>query len=151
MSDPHRDSAFPRGPLLGAGALVAVSLMAVTLVRVTGLETTFHPAPVEVARELRFTDRPDGGVAVYDAADDTIVQVLEPGTNGFIRATLRGLARDRRPLGVGAETPFRLAERTDGRLTLEDPATGRLIELTAFGSTNATAFARLLADASERQ
>ena len=32
----------------------------------------------------------------------------------------------------------------DGRLTLDDPATKRHIELEAFGSTNALAFAKIL-------
>jgi hypothetical protein len=33
----------------------------------------------------------------------------------------------------------------DGRLTLQDPATGRNLDLLAFGPTNAALFARLLA------
>jgi putative photosynthetic complex assembly protein len=40
--------------------------------------------------------------------------------------------------------PFRLALHADGRLTLEDPATSRTIELQAFGPANSGAFARLL-------
>ena len=42
------------------------------------------------------------------------------------------------------DPPFRLARWSDGRLTLEDPTTGRRIELGAFGPTNAEVFAELM-------
>ncbi len=40
--------------------------------------------------------------------------------------------------------PFRLSAWSDGRLTLEDPATGRAVDLEAFGPTNEATFVRLL-------
>jgi putative photosynthetic complex assembly protein len=49
------------------------------------------------------------------------------------------------------DTPFRLTDWTDGRLTLEDRSTGRSVELRAFGATNAAAFARLLTARGEDQ
>ena len=61
-----------------------------------------------------------------------------------MRGALRGLARERRLDGAGAESPFRLAAWPGGRLTLEDTATGRVLDLHAYGQTNAEAFARLL-------
>ena len=85
----------------------------------------------------------DGGVVVVDG-EATGVARLAPGTNGFLRATLRGLVRERRRNGLGAEAPFRLTAHADGRLTLQDAATGRLVDLEAFGATNAGAFAALL-------
>jgi putative photosynthetic complex assembly protein len=66
------------------------------------------------------------------------------GTNGFVRGVLRGLARERRLNDVGAQPPFQLTRWSDGRLSLDDPATGRRIDLVAFGPTNAGAFAQLL-------
>ena len=92
-----------------------------------------------------FIDRIDGGIDVIDAKGDRRIDRLAPGEDNFMRATLRGLVRERKSRGIGAETPFRLTAREDGRLTLDDPATGRLIDLAAFGPTNAGAFARLLA------
>jgi hypothetical protein len=50
---------------------------------------------------------------------------VEPGTQGFLRGALRALVRERRQHGLGDEQPFRLLAHPDGRLTLEDPATGR--------------------------
>ncbi len=37
---------------------------------------------------------------------------------------------------MGAETPFRLTRWSDGRLSLDDPATDRHVDLEAFGPTN---------------
>jgi len=145
MSDTFAQRPFPRGALVGAGVLVALALLLVTVVRISGADISQMPPARAIAeRDVRFEDRPDGGVAVYDAGSDQLLQVLPPGSNGFVRATMRGLARDRRSRGVGPRVPFHLAASADGRLTLEDLATGRRIELEAFGHTNANIFAGFL-------
>lgn len=145
MSDPFGAHGVPRGPLLGAWGLVAITLVAVAVVRLTG--TGPAPAPLDepvATRELRFEDRPGGGVAVYDARDGTFIDMLAAGGDGFVRGALRSLARERRGHGIGGEPPVRLSAHADGRLMLEDPATGRRIDLAAFGPTNSAAFARFL-------
>jgi len=100
--------------------------------------------------EIRFEDRADGTVAVLDAADGREIARLAVGEDGFIRSVMRGLARERRAQGLGQQTPFRLTSWTHGFVSLEDPTTGRLVELTAFGSDNVAAFARLLGERAER-
>jgi putative photosynthetic complex assembly protein len=140
-----RDGVFPRAPLYTAIALVLLSLTTVTAVRLTGSASSFASmAPAVEVRELHFTDRSDGGIDVTDARSGRVIEVIAPGTNGFLRSTLRGLARERKRQELGPEVPFRLSGRSDGRLTLEDPATGRYVDLEAFGPTNAGVFARLL-------
>jgi putative photosynthetic complex assembly protein len=81
---------------------------------------------------------------VYDARDGVLLAELPPATNGFIRGVLRSLVRERRSQDQGDDAPFRLARHQNGRLTLEDLATGRLIDLRAFGVTNEGAFGALL-------
>ena len=66
------------------------------------------------------------------------------GEQGFIRGILRSMARQRRGEGLSAAQPFHLVAWADGRITLDDPATGERIELEAFGPTNAAVFATLL-------
>ena len=145
MHDHHHDRPFPRGALIGAAALIGFSLLAVTLARFAGLGPVTEPmAPVVQYRELRFADRADGAVLVYDRQGDEVVDLVPPGSGGFVRGVLRALARERRLQGDGASTPFRLSRLADGRLTLEDLATGRVIDLKAFGHTNEGAFAQLL-------
>lgn len=147
-----RTEHFPRGALYGAGALVGLALIATAFARTSGIGTTHVPVAVAVeSRDLRFEDRTDGGVAVLDLASGREVQTISPGTNGFLRGVLRGLARDRKLQQIGTEPPFRLTRWDDGRLTIEDVATGRRIELAPFGPTNTAVFARLLRDRSASQ
>lgn len=145
MTDDHHTINLPRGPLLGACGLALLAVLAVATVRMTGVGVVKVPDASAVSvRELRFEDRPDGSIVVLEAADRRLVDTVAPGTNGFLRSTLRGLARERKRQGIGAEPSFRLIGRADGRLTLEDPATGRRVDLESFGPTNAAVFARLI-------
>lgn len=132
---------FPRGPLLAVGALLLVTLAAVGAARLAGVPTREPDAPTVALRELRFEDRADGSIAVIDARDGALVQRVE-GEAGFIRGTLRGLARDRQRLGHGPQQPFHLLHRADGRLTLLDPVTGHRVDLESFGPVNARLFAQ---------
>ncbi len=134
---------FPRLPLLAIGALVLVSLISVTAVRLSGVSVRAPDASAVATRLLRFEDRPDGGVAVIDARSGRLIDALQ-GEQGFLRGALRALTRERRMRDLGPQQPFELAARADGRLTLSDPATGTRLDLEAFGPTNVAVFARLL-------
>jgi putative photosynthetic complex assembly protein len=148
MSDPFGDRPFPRGALIGAAVLVAGTIALAAAARWGGFGATeMRRADPITVRDLRFDDRADGAVVVHEARTGELVDVVAPGTNGFLRGALRGLARERRAHGIGSEPPFRLSVGADGQLTLEDPSTRRRIALEAFGPTNAGAFARLLAAA----
>jgi putative photosynthetic complex assembly protein len=144
MSETIRVQTFPRGALIAATGLISLSIVAAGAGRLTGLGVTRMPtAPAVQSRALHFDDRADGGVQVTDASRH-IVAVLPPGTNGFARGVLRGLARARRQEAIGAEPPFILTRWADGRLTLKDPSTNQHVSLEAFGATNSEVFARLL-------
>ena len=137
---------FPRAPLFALGALVAASIVAVAAVRLTGVGFVHVPvAPTVVVREFRFEDRPDGSIVVLDASGQYLIHTVAPASNGFLRGTMRGLARERKRQGVSPELPFRMLGRADGRLTLEDPGTGRRVDLGSFGPSNAVVFAQLMA------
>jgi len=136
----------PRVPLMALGGLAIASVMAVALVRLTGVGASHVvDAPTVAVREFRFEDRPDGSIAVFDGAGRQMIETVAPGTNGFLRGTMRGLARERKREGVSPDVPFRMTGHSDGRLTLEDPATGRRVDLGSFGATNAAVFAHLMA------
>lgn len=143
MSIPSSRPVFPRGPLLGAFALVAASLIAAAVGRVGDAEAIQPAGSAVTERELRFEDRSDGAVVIYAGAERRPIDVLT-GENGFLRGTLRGLARARRMEGASPAAPFRLTAWSSGRLTLDDPSTGRRVELDAFGPVNTAVFARLL-------
>lgn len=147
-----RPDIIPRGALIGAAGLVGFTIMAAMVGHMTGIGTVATPRGTVVeSRELRFEDAPDGAVLVRLAGDNRVVDVIAPGTNHFVRSTLRGLARTRRLEHIGSEPPFRLSRLTDGRLTIEDPTTRRLINLDAFGRPNAGAFGAILASATRTE
>jgi putative photosynthetic complex assembly protein len=145
MSEEFEAQPFPRAPLIAVALLLAATLALVVSARMMGRSASAGPPAAAIAsRELVFQDREDGTVRVVDAHSRATIQVIERSQNGFLRATMRGLARDRRSRGVGSEAPFRLTERSDGALTLEDPSTGRIVNLEAFGRTNSGSFERFL-------
>ncbi len=145
MNDVHQYSPFPRGALLAAGGVIAFSIALAAAGRLTGAANSDPAGPARVSRSLLFKDQRDGGVAVFDASNPAApIAIVAPETNGFLRATMRGLARQRMREEASRDIPFRLTEWADGRLTLEDPATGRRVEMEAFGIDNLAAFARLL-------
>lgn len=145
MSDPFENHAIPRGALLSLLGLVVLSLVAVIIAQAVGYKAD-RPLPDSIVeqRDLRFSDGSGGIVYVWDASEDLLLVELQPGTENFIRGVLRGLARERRSHSLDRQTPFRIARHSDGRLTLDDLATGRRIDLHAFGPTNVGSFERLL-------
>jgi putative photosynthetic complex assembly protein len=151
MSQAIQEPVVPRGGVFAAAALVLFALAAVTTVRVTGVGGVHMTLPAAVeSRDLRFEDGQNGAVLVFDAGDQRLVDTLAPGSNGFIRVVLRGLARERRLGDVGAQPPFRLTRYAGGQITLTDTSTGKQIDLGAFGSSNTEAFSRLMNLRSEK-
>ena len=139
------DPASLRMPLMAAGALVVLSIVGVGAVRWSGMPISTPDAPVVAARVLQFTDRKDGGIDVTDVGTGQLVETVT-GQSGFIRGTLRGLARERKRSGIGSTEPFALLAHSDGRLTLIDPSTSRRVDLESFGPTNEAEFVRMLPD-----
>ena len=152
----YHSSMLPRGTLILAGGLVMFALVATSAVRIAHIPAAASPAalraedrvPRVATRDLRFLDRADGAVVITDVRTQQTAAIIHAGEKtGFIRGVMRGLARERRARGIGDAAPFNLSLWRDGELSLTDSATGRSIELTAFGTTNRAAFAALLAGA----
>jgi putative photosynthetic complex assembly protein len=138
----------PRGPLLGALAVVVVAASAAVGARVTGVGATRQAeaagSPVE-RHALRFADAPDGGILVYDAGTGALAGRIAPGGDGFLRGTLRAMSRGRMLAREGAERPFVLTRWSDGRLTLDDSVTRMHVAVSAFGPTQVASFERVFA------
>ncbi len=132
-----------RFPAIAVALLLMGTFVTIGVSRLQGNTQEVTAEPARKIRQLRFVDQPDGAVAAIDAASGQLVQRYE-GEQGFLRGTLRAMARQRKLNGVGAAEPFELILHADGRLTLHDPATGTKIALESFGSRNIGVFARLL-------
>lgn len=129
-------------PMAWIGVVLLAVLVAVGLARWSGLDPRTPDAAVQWQRALQFSDLPGGDIAVLDA--DTHERVARfSGEQGFLRSTLRALARERHREKIGPEAPLLLMGRTDGRLTLLDPTTQQRIDLESFGPSNAAVFASL--------
>ncbi|MEQ8602258.1 MAG: photosynthetic complex assembly protein PuhC [Marivibrio sp.] len=142
----HAHDAVPRWAIIGAGLMIAAALALAFSAR-TGVLSPFTTAPqseVVDTRQITFADTADGRVLIRDAASGAFVSEIEVGQENFIRGVLRGLARERMLNDVGAAPGFELVRWSDGRFTMRDLATGRVIDLGVFGPTNAEAFARLM-------
>ena len=136
-----KDFLSPVGKMLIADVIIIVLLL--VFINSRDLSAVREPdaSPVKVL-QLRFEDRPDGSIAVIDYKTGKQIDAVQ-GEAGFVRGTLRGLAQERKRRGLDRGPPFELIYRTDGRLTLSDTATGRLVDLESFGPTNAGTFFRL--------
>lgn len=143
MGHAFEQQPFPRGPLIAAASLIALSLVMAFLGSVIGIgRTATEPGTPVGACIVRLVDAPAGGLVVL-AADGHPIDELPAEQSGFARGVMHGLSRARRLAGVPLDAPIRLTRFTDGRLLLDDPATGQRIELEVFGPTNAETFARL--------
>jgi putative photosynthetic complex assembly protein len=142
MSIPeNKDFLSPVAKVLIA-ALISIILLLV-FINSRDLSKVREPdaSPAQVL-QLRFEDRPDGSIAIIDYKTGKQIDTVQ-GEAGFVRGTLRGLAQERKRRGLDSGPPFELIYRADGRLTLSDTATGRLVDLESFGPTNASTFFNL--------
>jgi putative photosynthetic complex assembly protein len=140
---PHTRHILPRHIGVALGLVMLASLGWVGVVRWTGAEIRYADSPSQQVRLLRFEDRPNGDIGVFNAQTGADLAQFS-GEQGFMRGALRAMARERKRRDIGPMDPFELHARTDGRLTLIDPATQMRLDLESFGPTNAGLFAQLL-------
>lgn len=140
-----RKDPFPKKVLVAFAVLMGTTVLLVAAARLSGYNASqVPPSPAMQSRDLRFTEGTDGVLVVQDVADGSTVATLPAGGEGFLRGVLRSTARARMGARVAQDTPFRLARLADGRLTLKDLGTQRVIELNSFGPTNVASFAVFL-------
>lgn len=140
------DSQMPRLPLIAAITLICGSLVVVGAQRI-GLvgsppAAEASQATATLSQDLRFFDQPDGAVRVV--VEGGADRVIPTASGGFVRGVLRSLVRERRARGIGSEQAFRVTEWSDGAVTIQDLATGRTLNLNAFGPTNRMDFVALI-------
>ena len=139
--------------LLATAAILAVISLVIAM-NVIGTQTVDLSAQrtAVVKRPLVFKDAPGGAIAVYDQGASEPFTVLPREGNTFMASALRlmGQSRELRSK-AGPEAPFVLILWSDGKMSLSDPATGDILELAAYGPTNAKTFAQLLPTAGKTQ
>jgi putative photosynthetic complex assembly protein len=141
---------FPRGMLIAAGLLILSSLIFAAVARHTGYGATrLELGTVAATREVIFTDEREGMISAFDASTGERIADIQNIGNGFVGVVLKGFARDRSVAGLKKDLPFRISTIADGRSMIEDPSTGRIVMLGAFGADNLKAFSQLLTKRSD--
>jgi putative photosynthetic complex assembly protein len=143
MAGTSTTSYTPTAFLLAVGAVV---VGAVGIVATAPLwrepASMVAAAPPAISMTLRFDADSAGNLTVRKVPGGEMVDHLDPDASGFARTMVRVIRRD---LGPGANVdsmPFQLNAWQDGRLALVDTATGRSVDLRAFGPTQAGLFLR---------
>jgi putative photosynthetic complex assembly protein len=145
-------SGFPAIPLTFAIALVCSALAVALGARLSDVGTThLNYTQPAATRDLVFEDATGGAIFIKDAKTGQQIGEIVPGNDGFVRAVMRILARERLIAGGEKTTPFTLTRWDNGRLTIADPITRKKTELVGFGATNEQAFAKFLPQRSEQQ
>lgn len=147
MSNAIDERRFPLSMLLSAASMVAVAIVAATTAQLTGLGATHIDAsPPTKVRDLLFTELSGGAIGVADPVTKQQIEVIPAGKDGFIGVVVHGFARERFIAGRRADAPLRLVLATSGRARIEDPETGKIVSVGAFGPDNARAFNRFFDD-----
>ena len=98
---------------------------------------------VEQIRELR-VDTSTGDMRFFDQKSGALVAALPTLTEGFVQVTMRNLSQRRAFSGKPADGPYQLTRYSTGHIVLRDPLTDTTVAVSAFGNSQAQAFARLL-------
>ena len=135
-----RKLSLPQFAVLSLGIL----LLCLFAIRQANLPMAHASAPVEWQVALRFVDGPEGEVVVLDASNQKEITRFE-GEQGFLRGTLRAMARERKRRDIDSGPSCALMAHPQGRMTLKDNATGQTIDLASFGPSNLAVFQHIKA------
>jgi putative photosynthetic complex assembly protein len=145
VSDNAKRAPKPRGALVATALLAGCVAVGFGVGQLPKMELADTQARPTMMRDLRFADRADGGIIVFEAPSDRVIQEFDPDGGGFVRGVLRALARERKRQDISGEAPFRMIAWSDGRLSIEDTVTGHRAELIgAFGADNTASMIELL-------
>lgn len=128
---------------------MVLSLFYVTYETKWANHQTLELAPTKEKVDLIFKDGMHGeiiiGVVNKEKDPSSIVhEITVDGEQGFLRGTLRALARERKNRQLSPYVAFELKLDTDGRLSITDPLTSSMINLDAFGPDNVAVFLNIM-------
>jgi putative photosynthetic complex assembly protein len=147
MSAHHatRPQPFPKAALYGAAALIVFTFALAAFSRLTGSKMDWVPdADSAVTRDVRFGTAADGAIVISDAKTGQVLGSYAHETNAFVRSVAHGLEIERGLVHGAKDQPYRITRWSDGRVTVDDPVSGRSVELGAFGQSQVQTFSKLL-------
>jgi putative photosynthetic complex assembly protein len=147
MSAHHatRPQPFPKAALYGAAALILFTFALAAFSRLTGSKMDWVPDSDSITtRDIRFGTGADGAILISDARSGQVLGSYAQETNAFVRSVAHGLEIERGLVNGAKDQPYRITRWSDGRVTVDDPVSGRSVELGAFGQSQVQTFAKLL-------
>ncbi len=150
----HSSAGAPRWALASAAGVVVFALIIVAGARLSGMKPVSAPsatAAAEATLAVRFIDREDGAIVVREGETDAVLAVLNDNTTALVRGVAQTLdharrvhlARDGGADAARLADPLVLTRFANGLIWLEDPHSGKRIELRAFGVDSLAVFAAL--------
>lgn len=135
----------PRILVQGMFALMAATLLLVTYARITDrpLEGALVASAVIEERAVTLKGDRSSGIAVIDDTGAVLARSDDP-RKGFIDVVWNSVTRARKLADVDQMAPIRVARHENGRVSVNDDATGWTITLIGYGADNVEAFASLL-------
>ena len=135
---------------LGMLMVMLLTLLYVTYVTQFQKREEFQESVVLEKTSLIFKDDTNGDILIEVSKDklnnmESQPQMRLSGEQGFLRGTIRALARERKARNLSHEIPFDLELHQDGRLSIKDPLTNSFIALEAFGPDNVDVFVKIFA------
>ncbi len=142
----HAETPISRAMVRAMTALVLVILTLVTLFVLSGRPLESTPPQGATAREavIYLSSDMSGAARVLDAHGSVLAE-LGPDDGGFVAGVHRVIEFERAKRNLPDTAPVRLVAQDTGRMAIIDPLTGWRADLMGFGTDNAAAFAKLLA------
>lgn len=128
----------PPAPLLYA----AFAMVALTIALAAAWRYWLDPGDVDTgvtvvqSQAFRFVPVGEGGLDVRLMPDDRSLTIVDGNLSSFLQGMVRSLSRQRQVDQADLGAPFHVTFWSDGRLTLDDPATNTSIALQAYGLDN---------------
>lgn len=126
---------IPRKLILAMVALALSALALATFSVLSGRAPAGQPQASEILASRNVVLASDGVALTAHAADGTVI--VDTDNGAFVSVVISGLERARKVARVTGNPPVTVTRFANGRLTLDDPASGWSVELTSFGAGNA--------------
>lgn len=118
-------------------AMVALALSALALASfsvLSGRAPSGQPPASEILASRSVVLESDGVALSAHDPDGTVI--IDTDNGAFVSVVISGLDRARKVARVTGNPPVNVTRFANGRLTLDDPASGWSVELTSFGAGN---------------
>lgn len=126
---------IPRKLVIAVAALALSALAIVSYSVIRGIPPAGQPRAAEILASRTVVLESDGVALHVTDTDGTVITDRENGA--FVSVVIQGLQRARKVARVTGNPPVTISRLANGRLVLDDPASGWSVELTSFGVGNA--------------